>query len=238
MAPRYTGSPSERFILCLVIYIFVSWMSKLCNIWGNENVEFSKSCSGKKIGRNVSHGLAIPGRQGKILPQEETKKSLMFVYHSVRTNLLWGWKVWIHLCLFHMKTTVLIRKEEEKWGNFLTINSCKREKICLQNHVSIMGWNNHLWIQTWAISASITPRCSCWKRPAQPYSLCIQKRDVEGWAFTWQLNTANGDLFLQGWSCSSGPDLHGASGCDPAAYSTAKLVLLSLSHSLHLTWEE
>lgn len=40
---------------------------------------------GKKVGRNVSHGLAR--RKGKILPQGETKKSLMFVCHGVRTNL-------------------------------------------------------------------------------------------------------------------------------------------------------
>lgn len=114
LAPRCTGSPSERFILCLVIYIFVSWMSKLYSVRGKENVELSKSYSRKKVGRNVSHGLALPGRQDKILPRGETKKSLMFVYHSVRTNLSWGWEVWIPLCLFHMKTTVLIWKERRR----------------------------------------------------------------------------------------------------------------------------
>lgn len=114
LAPRCTGSPPERFILCLVIYIFVSWMSKLCNVQGNENVELSKSHSRWKTGRNVSHGLALPERQDKILPPGETKKSLLFVYPSVRTDLSWGWEVGIRLCLFHMKTTVLIRKERRR----------------------------------------------------------------------------------------------------------------------------
>lgn len=45
---RCTGSPSERFILCLVIYICVSRMSRLRNIQGNKNVELSKSYSRKK----------------------------------------------------------------------------------------------------------------------------------------------------------------------------------------------
>lgn len=48
LALSCTGSPSERFILCLVIYILVSWMSRLCNIQGNKNVELSKSYSRKK----------------------------------------------------------------------------------------------------------------------------------------------------------------------------------------------
>lgn len=71
-------------------------------------------------GRNVSHELALPASQKKVLPQGEPEKSLMFVYHSIRTNLPWWWEVCIHLCLFYMKTTVLIRKEgRRKMGELL-----------------------------------------------------------------------------------------------------------------------
>lgn len=48
LALRCTGSPSKRFISCFVISVFVSWMSRVCNIQGNKNVELSKSYSRKK----------------------------------------------------------------------------------------------------------------------------------------------------------------------------------------------
>lgn len=113
LAPRCAGSPSEKiyfvlgnFYLC-VMDVKTLQRARLWKCWAQQ-VMFQE----KKIGRNVSHGFALPGRQGKILPQGETKKSLIFVCHIVRTSLSRGWEVWIHLWLFHMKITVLIRK----WG--------------------------------------------------------------------------------------------------------------------------
>lgn len=47
LALKCTGSPSERFILCFVIYTIVSRMSRLCNVQGNKNVDLSKSYSRK-----------------------------------------------------------------------------------------------------------------------------------------------------------------------------------------------
>lgn len=62
-------------------------------------------------GRNVNHRLIPAGSRDKVLPQGETEESLMLVYQSTRTNLPWWWEICIHLCLFYIKTTVLIRKE-------------------------------------------------------------------------------------------------------------------------------
>lgn len=59
LAPRCTVSPSERFILCLVIYTFVSWMSKLCN----EKVELSKSYSRKIL--EEMPAMDLPFLEGK-----------------------------------------------------------------------------------------------------------------------------------------------------------------------------
>lgn len=58
----------------------------LCVMDVDKAIKMSSSAS-HIPGRNVSHGLVLPGSQDKILPQGETEKSLMFVYHSARTNL-------------------------------------------------------------------------------------------------------------------------------------------------------
>lgn len=103
-----------NFYLC-VMDVKTLQRARLWKCWAQQ-VMFQE----KKFGRNVSHGFALPGRQGKILPQGETKKSLIFVCHIVRTNLSRGWQVWIHLWLFHMKITVLIRKRgRRKMGQLL-----------------------------------------------------------------------------------------------------------------------
>lgn len=85
LAPRCAGSPSERFILCLVIFIFVSWMSKRCNVRGYENVELSKSCSRKKRLEEMS-AMDLPFLEGKArFYLKEKQRSHLFLFVT-----LWG----------------------------------------------------------------------------------------------------------------------------------------------------